>query len=218
MNPSYNRQAALAYARKYWNRACSDGYVGMEKEASGKNYAEISGWVFKPNLNALGGNILGPRFETAYSPDYSQHLEWEMLFDCAHFLSCCIGRETREQGGGISLKPDFPRGPYGILGAGRLVQYLKGANIASIAGPERHRERSRIADLSAGDIVAYWKPTDARRPGHYAHTALYMGNGMIACHTYSRCDTDDCTWDKQWDLRGGDKPEYEWTLLRMPAR
>jgi len=32
-------------------------------------------------------------------------------YDCAHFVSCCIGSEPNEQGGGLEVRRDFPTGP-----------------------------------------------------------------------------------------------------------
>jgi hypothetical protein len=223
MANKYDRQAALAYARKYWNVVCSDGYIALDKAKSGKHYRHCPGWTFQPNRsldfsdNSDSTDLIYP-YETAYSPNFKDTIEWSLMNDCAHFLSCCIGSESNEKGGGLTVKRDFPQGPYGTLGADNLVNYLTSVVGATMVGPSPHEDLTRISKIAAGDVVAYFKPPSAQAGGgRYAHVALYLGDNKIACHTYSRSDHQDCKWDNKWHLRGGSsKPQWQWSLLKMP--
>ena len=138
---AYDRTAALDYALNYWDKVCSDGYYFVESTGP-----------------ALLGS--GESFPTDVEG-----------FDCAHFVSCCIGSEPNEPAGGLAIPSRTSA--YGEPGAQRLVDWLlsQGATLAD-----------SISDLVPGDVVAY----DADHNGWIEHVTLYMGNGLVTSHSLSR--------------------------------
>ena len=92
-------------------------------------------------------------------------------YDCAHFVSCCIGSEPNEPAGGLDVPSRTLT--YGEPGAQRLVNWLLSQGA------------TRVKDISAlvpGDVVAY----DANHDSWIEHVALYMGNGLVTAHSISR--------------------------------
>lgn len=138
---AYDRQAAIDYAVNYWDKVCSDGYY----------FAESTGPTLFGTEEPFPTDIEG--------------------FDCAHFVSCCIGSEPNEQAGGLNIPSRTPA--YGEPGAQRLVDWLLGQ------GAMRTND---ISELVPGDVVAY----DADHNGWIEHVALYMGDGLVTAHSLSR--------------------------------
>jgi len=138
---TYDRSAALDYARTYWDRICSDGYFFVHREG--------------PILLRSGGQL----------PADSEG------FDCAHFVSCCIGSEPNERGGGLDVPSRTSA--YGEPGAQRLVNWLIEQGSTHVV---------RIPEMVPGDVVAY----DADHDGWIEHVALYMGMGLVTAHSISR--------------------------------
>jgi len=160
VHAAYDRQAAIDYARKYWDKVCSDGYY----------FAESTGPALLGAEESLPTDVEG--------------------FDCAHFVSCCIGSEPNEPAG--SLEVPSRTASYGEPGAQRLTDWLfsRGA-----------RRADDISALVPGDIVAY----DADHNGWIEHVALYMGNGLVTAHSISRYS--------EWNP----DPESDFVFLRLPG-
>lgn len=158
---AYDRQAAVEYALHYWDKVCSDGYY----------FAESTG------PTSLGA---GEAFPTTIEG-----------FDCAHFVSCCIGSEPNHPAGGLAIPSRTSS--YGEPGAQRLVDWLLGQGGATLA--------DSISDLVPGDVVAY----DADHNGWIEHVALYMGDGLVAAHSISRYS--------QWNL----DPESDFVFIHLPG-
>lgn len=158
--PLYDRLSAFQYAQKYWNKVCSDGYFFADSET--------------PSM--LGAGQPAPTDEEG--------------FDCAHFVSCCIGSEPRESGGGLEVPSRTLT--YGEPGAQRLVNWLIEQGATRV---------SRISAMVPGDVVAY----DADHNGWIEHVALYMGDGLVTAHSISRYSV----WNP--------KPEADIFLLRLPG-
>ena len=158
--PTYDRRSALDYARAYWDKTCSDGYYFAHRE--------------RPTL--LGS---GKPFPTDGEG-----------FDCAHFVSCCIGSEPRQPGGGLDVPSRTPA--YGEPGAQRLVDWLIEQGSTRVA---------RISEMVPGDVVAY----DADHDGWIDHVALYMGMGVVTAHSISRYS------------RWNPDPEARIALLHLPG-
>ena|GEM_PF-1967177 len=160
---AYDRQAACNYAQKYWNKVCSDGYF------------------FKDTSTAthLGGGTSVPRDIFGY--------------DCAHFVSCCIGTEQHEQGGGLEVPHNYSYTIYGYVSAPKLVKWLL-----------RHggTEKTSITELSPGDVIAYDRDGD----GTIDHVALYLGDGKVVAHSQ--------TWYGDWHLEYNYK---DFTFIHMPT-
>src|SRR5947207_2226339 len=114
---AYNRAKALTYARKYWTKVCSDGYVGI---AASPHYRQVpAGTIFVRSPGIA---------EKAQLPDGTS---FDGLDDCAHFISCCLGQEAHEVGGGLKIQRDFPNAIYGVISARRLFSTLNDDNLLS---------------------------------------------------------------------------------------
>jgi len=111
-------------------------------------------------------------------------------FDCAHFVSCCIGSEPNEPAGGLAIPSRTV--VYGEPGAQRLADWLLGQG-ATLA--------DSISDLVPGDVVAY----DADHNGWIEHVALYMGDGLVTAHSLSRYS--------EWNL----DPLSDFVFLHLPG-
>ena len=151
----YSPELAYNYAYKYWNRVCSDGYF----------------------------------FKKSYPPSYlgsGVFLSQDLLtggVDCAHFVSCCIGDEPNERGGGLDVPSRTEA--YGEPGAERLGNWLLDPN-NGIA-----QQVSSIDELKKGDVINY----DWNGDGHWDHTAFYLGDYKVAAHSVS-------VWNESWQLGG----------------
>jgi len=156
----YDRTAACRYAQDYWNKICSDGYFFVDSE-----------W---PTLFEAGEPV--PADEEG--------------FDCAHFVSCCIGSEPSEVAGGFDVPSRTLT--YGEPGAQRLVNWLVGQGATRV---------DRVSALVPGDVVAY----DADRDNWIEHVALYMGDGLVTAHSLSRYN--------EWNPN----PEADTILLHLPG-
>jgi hypothetical protein len=196
----YDRDAALRYARKYWNRVCDDGYIAIDATSPNLPFKKVpldTNFVFD-----------GDGTEHAASPDGRVLATWNEIDDCTHFISCCIGNPKKERGGG-KLTSDF-LDIYGILGAERMKLFLIKNNIATLVKEfnrqeyENETQKERLlVGLQPGDIIAY----RFRGDSIYHHLALYLGDGKIACHTYCRCEVVDLPdpWSNAWDSVNGEQ-------------
>ena len=101
-------------------------------------------------------------------------------YDCAHFVSCCIGNEPNEAGGGLNV-PTSWGACYGQPGAANLCNWL--LNTSGMA-----EEKSSYSDLSPGDVIGY----DWDGGGWIDHVAVYLGDGKVAAHSSSH---DNYSWD-----------------------
>ena len=149
----YNAAAAVAYAEKYAYTVCSDGYFW-------KSASNAATWVldnlFPPARELTGG--------------------WGMT--ARHFVSCCIGSEPHQGGGGLPIQhyPGDTSNPYGDCNA-HLINQLIGNGLAT--------QVSSLSDLVPGDIVAFL--TNAA----VTHVTLYVATDTVAQHssTDSAIDT-----------------------------
>src|SRR6266508_734355 len=141
---AYDRQAALAYARAFWNRPADDGYVAGE--FAGRDYLAVpDGARFVHDFD--DGFALGT--EHLLLPD-GRRWEWSALDDCTHFMSCCLGAPA----GGLELPSELGE-PYGIVGADRLVRHLVRANLVEVI-PVADKRAPPLERIAAGDLVGYY--------------------------------------------------------------
>jgi Putative amidase domain len=236
--PSYNAVAAVAYARKFWNRPCSDLRIAPDL----KHCPELQnrGFIDATSVNAF---LKRDREQAEDAVDAKgnvvTHGSWKYLDDCTHFIFCCIGcppeaaypkhdtekavidwRAKTAAAGGLPLpNHSLDVSMYGLSGLCRLIEFL--------TAPARRWARILAADVSKdkahplmekmmpGDLIAY-------SSGHkFDHLVMLLGedgkrNGKIACHTYSRSDAKECTWDNKWDEIKPPGGDYHVTLLQMP--
>jgi len=153
-NVSYDRQAAYDYAKKYWDKVTSDGY-----------FWDSSSWP------------------TKYTPGQSlTESQKEGGWDCSHYVSCCIGNEPNEKGGGLNVPPGGEGSPaYGKARVKELGDWLLSSGLAE--------SKSSVNDLCKGDVIQY----DFTGDGTWDHSALHLGSGKISTHSNSR-------FDIPWDL------------------
>jgi hypothetical protein len=237
----YDAAAAVAYARKFWNKPCSDQRIAPDlnqhPELAKRGFIDASGitkFVKRP----------GQQAEDAV--DAAGHLapqgDWSFLDDCTHFISCCIGRPPKgplpsnatsrqinqwradvHAAGGLPLPThSLDISMYGLSGVDRLVEFLTAPSRkwAKILAEKVSKDRARplIGQMLAGDLIAYAGPRD----GRYDHLVIILGgadgkiNGKVACHTYCRSDDRQCTWDNDWDAIKPPLSDYSVTLLQMP--
>ncbi len=204
--PTYDRAAALDYARKFWLRPCDDQFIALGASA-GKDFVKVpDGTTF---VHESPTATLSAR-EHALLPDGTR-IEWRDLDDCTHFISCCIGTRPGEPCGGLPITykqlGEPPTAPYGIVRVGTMVDFLVRKGLAEIVA-EKSTDDTKIDALAFGDLVAYFNTAH----GFYSHLAIFLGLGKIASHTYGRSDQPECTWDNDWDLGRG---SHTWTFIRI---
>jgi len=225
----YNRTQALAYARRYWDRTCTDGYIAGSFRSSHRRTPQDTGYALKVGADIRFGydSTVGETLTYSYphrrrdgTVEYrTAVLPPGPVADCAHFISCCIGSPPGGTGGGLPLpQPTAPA--YGILGAETLLRHLLASGAGTRHGRERmDREAARrhIGGLAPGDLIFY-----ARTRTH-GHSAIYLGTsgsspvGNVACHSYSRSDSPDFRRgdeNNDWDLLGN----WSYTFVKMVGR
>ena len=123
-------------------------------------------------------------FENSYPPSYlgaGAVVPSATGYDCAHYVSCCIGSEANETGGGLNVPSRTEA--YGEPGAERLGNWLLSSNIG--------KEVSSIGEMVKGDVVNY----DWDGDGDWDHAAIYLGDYKVGAHSNS-------VWEVSWDLGG----------------
>jgi cell wall-associated NlpC family hydrolase len=151
----YDRAKAVSYANNYVGYICSDGYFWT----NGSDYYDYG--TNEPVPTDLIGD------------------------DCAHFVSCCIGRQPNQWGGGIYIPSRVPP-TYGEPGAARLVNDV-------LIAPGYAMEVFSLSEMSPGDLIGWnWEgDTDIQ---DLDHVTLYLGNGLLASHAASCLDTSATQW------------------------
>ena len=195
---AYNSVAALAFARKYWKRVCPDGFVGMANEnPSFKKFDKNAKFELKQVVNP------GEARDQLRLPDNSV-IDGRSIDDCAHFISCCIGKPPGEQAGNIDVRSAWGAGIYGQTASDGLFHTLVEDEFGDLIGTEKmsHSAASaQIVNLKPGDLIFYHDPNHfgPNKPG-YGHSAVYLGGTKrrIACHSYIRCDVEDLP-GQEWD-------------------
>lgn len=150
----YDRARAVSYANNYAGFVNSDGYFWT----NGSSYGTY------PPLSPAPTSGFGD--------------------DCAHFVSCCIGSEPNQRGGG--LKIPSRGGTYGEPGAAHLV------NTCLIA-PGYATEVFSLSSMSPGDVVG-WNWSGDTNIANLDHVTLYVGNGLLASHSATCLDVSANSW------------------------
>jgi hypothetical protein len=167
----YDRAKAVSYANNYAAYVCSDGYF----------------WTNSGGFGYFGTNVLTP--VPAVEGD-----------DCAHFVSCCIGSQPNQKGGGLNIPTRDVT--YGEPGAARLVQtVLLGGGLAV--------EVSSLSGLSPGDVIA-WNWESETNLADIDHDTIYLGNGVLAAHSASHLDASATTW-----YQDEYPTSWEWHLIHI---
>ncbi len=167
----YDRAKAVSYANNYAAYVCSDGYFWT----NGSDYGYYGTGVFTPVPTSSIGD------------------------DCAHFVSCCIGSESHQKGGGLNIPTRDVT--YGEPGAARLVQtVLLGGSLAV--------EVSSLSSLSPGDVIG-WNWESDTNLADLDHDTIYLGNSVLAAHSSSHLDVSATNYYQS------SEPGWEWHLIHI---
>jgi hypothetical protein len=151
----FDRAKAVSYANNYARFVCGDGYFWTDGST-------------ESNLGAMTPVPTSPIGD-----------------DCAHFVSCCIGSEPHQKGGGLTITTRAPPA-YGEPGAAKLISTcLLAAGLAT--------EVTSLSSLSPGDVIG-WDWAGNTNMGSLDHDTLYLGNGVIAAHSTSHLDVSATTY------------------------
>ena len=170
----YDRARAVSYANNYAGYVNSDGYFWT----NGSTYG-----TFTPGSTAPSSG-LGD--------------------DCAHFVSCCIGSEPHQWGGGLKI-PSRATPTSGEPGAAKLVNNC-------LIGPGYAVEVFSLTNMEPGDVVAWNWGTNNVADGNIAdlnHVTFYLGNGLLASHSSSALEVSADTWYQ------GSEPFYTRHLIHI---
>jgi hypothetical protein len=156
----YDRAKAVSYANNYAGSVVGDGYFWTNGNVP-------ASWTyFYYGAGApVPTNVIGD--------------------DCAHFVSCCIGRQPAQWGGGIYIPSRTPPS-YGEPGATRLVNTV-------LIGGCYAKEVSTLAEMEPGDVIG-WNWEADTNIANLDHVTMYIGNGLIASHAASCLDTSATAW------------------------
>jgi hypothetical protein len=193
---AYNRAGAVKYALKHWNVPCHDHVICTNTP-----------WRFLSSAARLNAKFIQDTGDTEHA-EWTERsgklvrVEWKELDDCAHFVSCSIGK-----GGGLKV-PSPVKGVCGHFEPGHLVNWLfaQGSSTHTVFKKSFSEAEELLPTLNEGDVIAYHSPRGSRG---YTHSALYLGKGKIACHTR-------CRKDGPWDL--GRQQGYLYTLVHFTVK
>jgi len=210
-----NRTKAAKEAEIYWNRPCPDGKVyvsktatipgtkiprggviNIERERLRLNAPKAEGWQARFEPGGLGG----PEKLFFFKDQKRLPIQDHGLDDCVHFVSHCL-----MEGGGLkneiqwvpTLVDDLINRRNDTKTLAERVTYDTGQRIIATGIMEQ------------GDLVAYYNPEKnpiTIRPD-YTHSAVYLGEGQIACHS-------DCRFKDRGRSNASLKPEERWQLNR----
>jgi hypothetical protein len=200
----YRRDAAIAYARRYWDRPCDDGVfwcsdhvVEIANERKHLKAPVEDGWEarFVPDGHEAEHAVFQRSVRGAIEEKVIQR--WEGLADCAHFLSRCI------QAGGLRISE---------ISVPKMIAHIKGrSDVKVLAEQVTRAQGQRVVDtglLKKGDMVGYFNidpEGDYGGKRQYSHSTMYVGklnpadDGRITCHTKSRFEGLSAYPD-QWHL------------------
>jgi hypothetical protein len=212
----YDRDAAVAYAQRYWDRPCDDGIFWRSDSAVDVAHMRKAlhapaddGWEarFVPDGKEAEHAVF--RREVGGKVEEIEIQPWAGLADCAHFLSRCL------TAGGFSIQE---------ISVPKLVNHLKTRGDTKVLAERVSRRRGqRIVDsgiLKKGDMLGYFNTSPEGDYGgrrQYSHSTMFIGKirsgdvGRITCHTKSRFGGLSAFPD-QWHL---DDPSYLYTFIHI---
>ena len=187
----YDRDAAIGYARQYWDQPCDDGLfwrtdypVHIEKMRKLLRAPSSEGWQARFVPDGLGSEHAVFQREVKGTLEEKEIQPWDGLADCAHFLSRCL------TAGGFSVQE---------ISVPKLVEHLKHRPDTKVLAERVTQEQGqRIVDsgiLKKGDMLGYFNIDPHGDYGgrrQYSHSTMFVGKirsgdvGRITCHTKSR--------------------------------
>jgi hypothetical protein len=202
--PSFNRDKAIEYAKAYWTIPCKDDLLGA---AWGR--PSISSLRHKlkapaPDWKALfvrdgTGTERGVFRKTSETDKVFQG--WDGLDDCAHYVSQCF----REGGASINTQ-------WGARELKESLEALPQTQTKTLIDKVDQKVGQRIVDaelLKEGDAIIYYTsvPSGESHVGFH-HSAMYVGDGGITCHSVCRYKGLGDSSDDEWHLNQGDVLKY----------
>jgi len=209
---TYDRTAALDYAKRFWSKVNSDGYIAVKG-----NPAYVACPAGTPFQQIYAGGSVD---EWATLPNGSI-IGWDQgLNDCAHFVSSCLGTPPGDKGGGLPISSQFNT-IYGQTSAHKLFVDLKSKNLVTVLFEDRtyNDAEPMLTSLQPGDLIFYHN----KDYKEYQHCAIYLGGTerRITCHSYCRHEMSNA-YPQGWDsvmISGGTSIEINRTLgLREDQR
>jgi len=201
----YDRSKAIAYATKYWTAPCQDGFFGA---AYGHPSVESFRKKFhapSPDWETLFVREDGREFAIFRKPG-AQDIVFETqdaLDDCAHYLSQCL------RAGGARIETQW--GVHPLL---ESLQALPDTKTLIERGSFTAANRIIQSGIfKEGDMIAYFHTTRGKHFG-YGHSAMYVGNAGITCHSTCRFKGLGDSNDDNWELGQRD---FTYTFVHFSA-
>jgi NlpC/P60 family len=208
-----DRQAAIAYAKKHWNRVCDDeiiaissGTISVSAKRREMNAPASEGWEVFFLPDAKGGEFgefrrtVGGKTEIKPDPVVT----FDALDDCTHYVSRCLKSE------GLEITETHR--------ANEMIEGLKKSSGAKVLAEKINREQGQKIIESGifkpGDVIGVYTMDKSR----YTHTAMYIGDqtsqpdvvGGLTCHTICRYGGLTKAWNNADD--------DVWFLYEMPGQ
>jgi hypothetical protein len=214
MASRYDPDAAVEYARVFWDKACSDGFICLDKTTA----TRCTG---KPKADPFVAVALGTKFEVKAGSHATEEVATRLgklgsdcLDDSTHFVSCCIGRPPMpksgptSRSGGLILKSSrtFPKAPYGITDPATLVDALEKLGPPLV---KKSSERKLPASVGKGDVIVYF------RDGRPKLAAIFVTGTNIATHSVSR-SPEGSVVSSAWDYLADDAA-FTWSIYQLPV-
>ena len=195
--PPYDRKKAIQYAKTYWTIPCQDGLLGAAWGHPSISHLRLKAKAPEPDWKALfvrdfTGTESGV-FRKAGEAD-KVFQAWDGLDDCAHFVSQCL------RAGGAAIDTQW--------GARELKERLQAlGQTKTLIDRGDQTAGQRIIDaglMKNGDAVIYYTkvPSGGSHAG-YHHSAMYVGDGGITCHSVCRYKGLGDSSDDEWHLNQG---------------
>lgn len=209
---AYDRSKAMDFANANWTKPCEDGFVGLEEEHArladlrAQNHAPEKDWdalfVREPGDRRSERGIFRKKGAASSEPDKT-FATLDDLDDCAHYLSQCFIN------GGARISTHF-----GVQGLVNDLQSLPDTKTLIEKRDVSAAERLvNLKILQPGDLIAYFN-NNAGTIG-YTHSAMYVGDGGITCHTFCRFKGQSGSEDDNWDLGRGQG--FTYTFVHFSA-
>lgn len=191
----FDRARTISYANNYAAYVCSDGYFWTNSDYPDFGFYGTTSFVAVPTISTAN--------------------------DCAHFVSCCIGNEPHDRGGGFNI-PSRTTPTYGEPAASRIV------NTCLIA-PGYAEEVSSFSQMEPGDVIGWNWGTNGvadKNVQDLDHVTLYLGNSLTASHAVSALDVGPTYFQTSistmhlihildypalWTSLSGKKMTFSWT-------
>jgi hypothetical protein len=199
----FDRSKAIKYAKTYWTIPCEDGLLGAKWGHPSMDFlrkkvsAPAPDW--KPLFVRDGTGTERGVFQKASEKD-KVFQAWDGLEDCAHFVSESM------RAGGAAIDTQW--------GARELKEELQklGTQTKTLIEKADQKTGQRMIDaglMKQGDAVIYYTkvPSGDSKVG-YHHSAMYVGDGGITCHSVCRFKGLGDSSDDEWHLNQGTLLSY----------